>query len=399
MLAIKSYPAQNGDAFIIKTDNPSPTAVLIDGGYSATFHQQIRPDLQELAQNGYRLDLVVATHIDADHVSGLLRLFKSNGESHAPKIIRVDRVFHNSLRSIAGASPPAAAKAADAELLEEVRRGGFPLPKAEQRVESEISARQGSSLAALLKSGGYVWNEGEGRTSICGDHLTSYAIGAATITVIGPPRARLEKLLVWWKSEIRRLGYAGLLGADDPLDDAFEFLCAAPQAVSTGHPISGHDLSNLSLQDCYLPDDSVTNGSSITFILQIGAQRVLFLGDGWAEDAEAALRALSPGPDKQLFDAIKVSHHGSARNTSPSLLQLIDASRYFISSNGEGYDHPDLPVLKAIVDRPGPSRELLFNYATASSARLKAHQSKSGAAFAVREAVTGWVSLSVETPP
>jgi len=400
MLQIKSYPAHNGDAFLIKADSPRPTAVLVDGGYSATFHRHIRADLEELARHGYSLDLVVATHIDSDHVSGLLPLFKANGESRAPKIIGVGRVFHNSLRSIAsGASATTPAKAPDEELLEEIRRGGFPPAKAEERVEGEISARQGSSLAALLKSGGYMWNEGDGRTSVCGDGLNSFSVGAGMLTVIGPPRPRLEKLLTWWTSEIRRLGYAGPLGVNDPLDDAFEFLCAVPDPTTNAYPISGQDLSNLDLKDCYLSDDSVTNGSSITFILKIGAQRVLFLGDGWAEDAEAALRMMNPSPDKMLFDAIKVSHHGSLRNTSPSLLGLIDAPRYFISSNGDGHDHPDLPVLKAIVDRAGEPRELLFNYPTAASGRLKTHRSQSNVAFSVREAFTDWVSLGIQARP
>jgi len=71
MIEIKSYPAKNGDGFLVKA-SASPFAMLIDGGYAETFHRHIRCDLENLAASNYALDLVVATHIDVDHHSGLL---------------------------------------------------------------------------------------------------------------------------------------------------------------------------------------------------------------------------------------------------------------------------------------------------------------------------------------
>ena len=101
MSHLKMYPARNGDAFLIRENTTKPTAILIDGGYASTFQACIFPDLTHLAQLGYSLGLVVATHIDADHVAGLLAFFKLNGNSQAPKIIQVGDVWHNSLRSLA----------------------------------------------------------------------------------------------------------------------------------------------------------------------------------------------------------------------------------------------------------------------------------------------------------
>jgi hypothetical protein len=397
MLFIKTYPARNGDAYLLKTDGPVPAAILVDGGYPATFHEHIQVDLVELAKQGYALDLVVATHIDSDHISGLLPFFNANGEARTPKIIPVRRVFHNSLRSLSQVAPAKKPlQPSDGELLDEIQRGGFPVPSGDADYEGEISARQGSSLAVLLRSGGYLWNEGEGRTMIAGGTLGLFAIGSGKLTVIGPPRVRLEKLLAAWTADIRRLGFAGPLDANDRLDDAFEFLCAEPATGAPAHVISGQTPTT-ELKDCYLPDDSVTNGSSIAFVFEAGGRRVLFLGDGWAEDAEAALQRLGDSGKPMLFDAIKISHHGSLRNTSPALLELIDAPRYFISSNGEGHRHPDFAVLAAIVDRTGPTRELFFNYPTPASERLKTHVSKAGVKFFIREQFADWVSLAEQS--
>ena len=89
---LKMYPARNGDAFLIRENLAKPTAILIDGGYASTFQEYILLDLTNLAHHGYSLDLVVATHIDTDHIAGLLAFFKCNGNSQAPKIIPVKDV-------------------------------------------------------------------------------------------------------------------------------------------------------------------------------------------------------------------------------------------------------------------------------------------------------------------
>lgn len=90
MIEIKSYPAKNGDGFLVKA-SASRFAMLIDGGYAETFQRHIRCDLETLAANNYALDVVVATHIDVDHISGLLTFFSLNGTAEAPAIITVGK--------------------------------------------------------------------------------------------------------------------------------------------------------------------------------------------------------------------------------------------------------------------------------------------------------------------
>jgi hypothetical protein len=63
------------------------------------------------------------------------------------------------------------------------------------------------------------------------------------------------------------------------------------------------------------------------------------------------------------FDAIKVSHHGSALNTSPELLELIDSEKFLISTNGKSFGHPDTETIARIVTRKAAYRRTLyFNY-------------------------------------
>ena len=364
MSTISMYPAGNGDAFLIVHNRTG------------------------LADRGIDLSLVVSTHIDADHIGGLVRFFGLNGPANAPRIIAVRRVWHNSFRSLVLPTPNSLELSkGDEELLQDVCRRGYALPAADLANETEISALQGSSLASLLRVGRFNWNEGDGSQPIVAPYHLKLD-DDVTITVLGPPPERLHNLRDCWIRELRRVGVTGALSMRALLEDAFEFLCSYEHdrrdVITTEISRSLDDARQL--KDAYQPDDSATNGSSLSLIIQTGSRRLLFLGDAWAEDCEEALSEMASTQMPMLFDAIKLSHHGSLRNTSPQLLQLIDSPRFLVSSNGEGHNHPDVEVLRAVVDRPSPfARDMYFNFSTAASRDLMGYKSKSNASFAVHE--------------
>jgi hypothetical protein len=391
MLRIKIYPAGNGDAFLLSSAGSN---VLIDGGYAQTFDEHIFPDLVEVARRGEHLDLVIASHIDADHISGLIRFLTLNEKSTQPKIVGVGQLWHNSLRSLTTMNDTDI-RPADRLILDAIHRRGHPAQVGNApNGPKEISARQGSSLASLIHDGEYRWNVYDGATSITLERTPVFQLAGGNIRVIGPTQQRLDGLLKWWKGRLRQMGYNGPTGAGDVIDDAFELMCehAGESAASRPVPVSARGRKNL--QDVYEPDVSITNGSSIATIVELGGVRILMLADAWAEDAVQALRAFQSNGDSMCFDAIKISHHGSLRNTSPDLLQLIDAPKYIVSSNGNAHGHPDIEVLAAIVDRPAPfPRTLYFNYPTPASALIRNHVSRSGTSFTVQDNATDWIDI------
>lgn len=385
MLRIKMYPAKNGDSFLV---DAAGMFILIDAGFASTFQDFVKPDLASLTSDGRRLALAVCTHIDADHIGGLLELFSSNGPQPR-RLVEVDRVWHNSLRSMP--LQPGEEEGVQGKLvLEALRRRGFGGPAA----PGPIGARQGSSLAKMLGHDGYLWNEGNGTTCISQDQHPLVLSEAVSVEVVGPSRARLEELRNVWLKEVAKLGYKGGAASTDLLDDAYEMWCAT--ALQTTAPkirkVSAN--GNLRLADIYAPDQSPANGSSIAIVIKSAGAQVLFLGDAWAEDMVARLRAGKPATGPILFDAIKVSHHGSCHNTSPELLATVDAPCFLISTDGSRHGHPDFEVLAEIVDRPASfERRLIFNYETAASARLRSHASRSGTPFSINIAHTNWISL------
>lgn len=83
---------------------------------------------------------------------------------------------------------------------------------------------------------------------------------------------------------------------------------------------------------------------------------------------------------------ILTNYVGFLMRTACSLLAMIDSPHYLISTDGTAHAHPDVEVLKAIVDRPSTfERKLYFTSSTEASRFLRSYRSKSGAAFQVVE--------------
>ncbi|MFI1356199.1 hypothetical protein ACH4TV_21875 [Streptomyces sp. NPDC020898] len=83
------------------------------------------------------------------------------------------------------------------------------------------------------------------------------------------------------------------------------------------------------------------------------------LVDGDADDRRLvkSIRPRSEAAGGRLHvDVLKVAHHGSGRNISNDLLDLLDCDRYVISTSGARHNHPDDVALSRILyrDRAAP---------------------------------------------
>src|SRR3954468_675090 len=75
MLRIEMLPAAQGDAIWVEWGSViDPFRALVDGG-PATTYRHLRNRVTSLGTRP-RLDLVVVTHIDRDHLEGIVRLLQ-----------------------------------------------------------------------------------------------------------------------------------------------------------------------------------------------------------------------------------------------------------------------------------------------------------------------------------
>ncbi|CAG9708284.1 hypothetical protein CNEO_43494 [Clostridium neonatale] len=90
------FPAEGGDAFLLRFDNKKN--ILIDMGYSDTYTNYIKDRLLQLKRQGECIDLLVITHIDKDHIGGAIKFLYENGNVDNANIIDIKEIWHNSYR-------------------------------------------------------------------------------------------------------------------------------------------------------------------------------------------------------------------------------------------------------------------------------------------------------------
>ncbi|WP_053222413.1 AVAST type 1 anti-phage system MBL fold metallo-hydrolase Avs1a [Roseivirga seohaensis] len=359
-IKLKIYPAQNGDSFLLSAGN---TYLLIDGGYVNTYENFILRDLKSLADAGEALSHVIVTHMDQDHISGLLKLFEQN---KAEDFIGIGNVWHNSYRHINPEQEEEKAIVKNEE-LEEIKGGAY-LKKVSSDEETPIGAIQGSSLAAFLLEGKYPWNAEFGGRAVATDNGQHILLTEdIRLTLLSPNIEKLRKLERAWRKELIKKGYLNGLSETGYYDDAFEFMVAKhrerPRYREKKIAKATPDIANLASQS-FLEDTTAANGSSMAFIIEYKTIKLLFLGDAHPGIVAENLKSLYKPEDFPVrFDLIKTSHHGSWANNSPELYSLIDSPSYVFSTNGLGHNHPDDETIAHIVSRKSEyTRKLFFNY-------------------------------------
>lgn len=321
--------------------------ILIDGGYVDTYKNYLLPTLKEIAARGGELDVVVVTHIDGDHISGIIRMMEDMP-------IGIREIWYNGYRHIQSVAVTVAEK----ETF--VHRNISKECQAEKA--KTISAKQGCTLSALIAKNGISWNTPSKGYTIMAP--MTFPLGDAIIHVLSPNNEDIEALESFWKKRLIKDGLLKKAHSEEYWDDAYEFSISKDMPGFHFHEkkvSKSYDLLML-CKEVYEPDSSASNGSSISFVLETEGKRLLFLGDSHAETVVASLRTLyceEKAPYK--FDAVKLSHHGSYNNNSPELFSLIVSDKWLISTNGDKYNHPDMPTLAHIITS-GVNNQLYFNY-------------------------------------
>jgi len=290
--------AEYGDCFILESKSGKHSVnVLIDGGPYQTFEKHLKPALQKLPLNR-KLDLMVLSHIDNDHIIGLLDLLeeiKNQRESGTNELVKVERMWHNSF----------------ADLLrfrdEPVKLFRYYLSIQNKAMSSEIANsltmkgfQQGTDLAKLAKLLKIPINPGFDKLIVINDKITSVKLNDITLHLLGPLKKNVDKLQNEWKKWSKKKteeSFAGLL---------------------------------------QVLDKSIPNLASITFLVEINNRKLLFTGDGIGDDIVKVLsqNKMLDNNDKYHVDILKVPHHGSDRNASIQFFDTIYADYYILSANG-----------------------------------------------------------------
>jgi ribonuclease BN (tRNA processing enzyme) len=297
--------------------------MLVDGGTSQTYEKDLKPIVSELSSKRKNLDLVILSHIDNDHVLGLLDLFediKKNREAKV-EVIRIGGLWHNSFIDITNKKTDNGTLIQQTFLSNEFSTIGLDTNTIHLPVISALKGiAEGRDLTKLAKSLQIPINpQFGGSLIVAGDKNNSVKIGNMKFSILGPTQKNLDKLRKIWNDWLRKH-------------------LSPPSKVS--------DLQALKILDA-----SVANLSSIMFMVQSQGKNILFTGDGLGEDVIDVLseRGLLDSEGKYHVDVMKVPHHGSERNASREFFDRVTADAYVISANGRD-DNPSLATLKWIIE-------------------------------------------------
>ena len=301
------------------------------------------------------------THIDSDHISGIIKFIEENKFN---EFIDVDFIWHNSFSQIKNIVDSLVFKGKPISEL----TVNYLLKEEANKEDKNISAVQGSTLASLLKKHKYNWNTLFKNNIVSSDSDNEIISNDLTFKILSPNNDKLKELKRYWKKELFKKGFSSDEDLTDFDEDAFEYILSlekekkrlAKKNISSSSEINIEDL----LKENYDEDDTVTNGSSIAFILENKTFKLLFLADSHPSVIIDNLKNYYKEEEFPIkFDLIKIAHHGSKNNTSPELLNYIDSEKYIFSTNGLIHNHPDKETIARIISREvGFIRNLYFNY-------------------------------------
>jgi hypothetical protein len=291
--------------------------MLVDGGPPDTW-----PLLEARLEDDPRIDVAVITHIDSDHIGGMIPYLTSqlassigdiwfNGRTHLPDLPRRSVAQGESVVAALLASPElAGAPTAGAPLPWNIAFGGGPIDTGEEA--------------------GFV------------EHAV---LDGPRITLLSPTTKRLQALATGW--------YAALQDATRGEDET------RPPDV----PVPLTDLAAIAAEKTP-KDASVPNGSSIALLLEHRGASVVLGADAFGTVLGAGLAGVAAerGQHALSVDAFKLPHHGSKGNVLEALIKVAPARHYMVSSNGDTFHHPDDQAIARVVMHAPRGATVWFNY-------------------------------------
>jgi hypothetical protein len=334
MFSLDVRRARNGDCLILHYGTAGdPGLALIDGGPAHVYKPHLKPRLATIRKargladdESLPVDLLMVSHIDDDHINGILELTSElvvAKDAKKPLPLKVRSLWHNTFDDIIGNDPkelraavtgrfgPASLAGepdiegldpAAARVLASVDQG-VRLRDDARKLQLRVNPQFGGHLVMAADKGGSI-DMGQG----------------LTVIVAGPMKAELVAL--------------------QKKHDAF---LKEKEKKTTAALAS-------------FTDTSVANLSSIVVLAEVDDKRMLLTGDARGDKILEGLELVGvlKKNGNLHVDVLKMPHHGSDRNMEPAFLERIAADHYVFSGAGE-HGNPERATLEMLRQARGDS--------------------------------------------
>ena len=331
-MRLEMLPALHGDCLLIEYGDGARTRrLLIDGGPIGAYGV-LKDRLDGLPAGDRRFELMVLSHVDTDHIDGLVRLFANS----KPWPFVVKDVWFNGWRHL-------------------------------EQAHGLLGGKQVEYFSALLaqRLDDGCWNGAFGGKVVVVHDDEALPVqtlaGGMKLTLLSPTVSKLAKMRDAWRKDIGDAIEPG------DLDAAWQLLAKQKRYLPGQGLLGSTPQLDALLEKQSRPDNTAANGSSIALLAEYGGKSCLLLADAHPDVVCASLKRLleARGLERLPVDAVKVSHHGSKGNTTDELMSLIESPRFLFSTNGAQFGHPDQEAVRRVIGRTAHTKATLyFNYTT-----------------------------------
>ena len=332
VFTLEALFAKKGDALLLHYGpSDDPKLIVVDGGPRGVYRKFLRPRLRERREElevpddqALPLRMVMVSHIDDDHIAGILDLFREAAvakEKHRPVPYAIGTLWHNSFDDILGNAGNAVVSRMAATVASR-DPGGLAVPRMKRESRAVVSSTaQGRNLRNAAKRLQVETNKHFEGLVMAPAKKISLGHGLK-MTVVGPDKDRVAKYQQRWDQDLKKI-----LKKEEESARASAF-----------------------------EDKSPFNLASICVLVEMKRKKILLTGDARGdyviEGLEKAKRLRKTKPFH--VDILKVPHHGSDRNVEDIFFERITADHYVVSGDGE-HGNPEREMLEMIQRARGDS--------------------------------------------
>lgn len=291
----------------LKAGKKRQIVVVVDGGYASTWDDTLKPHLKKYYNCEYdgklHIDLVILSHTDMDHVSGLVEMAKDED------VVIGYIMMHEPWNEL---SPSLFKYVNNSKNLK--NRLGDAFDKAKE-------------LSDLTKD-----------VSRCALNPNEYSFNGATFTILGPS----EKF------------YKTCIANCEKTPVKVDSVRELPQAQSTigGLEFEKYKEGHITWDDS--ENTSPINESSLIVLFEYEGVKVMLTGDAGKEGLRQAI-AFADKKGIKLNDCtiIKMPHHGSRKNVNPEIMDRFRGSNklyYSCATNDIGH-HPSMRLINMLNEK------------------------------------------------
>jgi ribonuclease BN (tRNA processing enzyme) len=361
-MKIQVFQSDEGDCLLITGKDGK--RILCDGGMAAAFRVHVAETLSKIPKKE-KIDVVYVSHIDSDHISGILEMMnnavawkvhdyqrKNVDSGHKPPEVprppKIGAIWHNSFHE---QTDDNTGEIEDMLATSALVLSGSYLPDLKDAAARNDNLATSVREAIILNRrigdkqlGIPVNRPADGKLMMVRDKHKPISLGGMKLHILAPFSEDLAKLRKDWDKWLR--------------ESKDKLAIIRSDARKTERDL-GNDIDRLmnplfDQAKKFGDRTGVTppNLASLMFYLEEKStgRTVLLTGDGHASDVIKGLehcRKIKNG--KLHVDVPKVQHHGAEFNMTKGFAAAITADHYIFCANG-GSENPDLETLRVLVD-------------------------------------------------